>query len=311
MIYFLYGPDTYRLREKLKEIVAKHGAGFEIERALANELELGEITSRFGANTLFAKKKFLVVEGVLGKSFKYKEEFLKFLQNLNFPKDEFLIFVEEEADKRTSLYKYLEKNAEETYEFETLKGSEMEAWLTKKIGELNLKISRANAQKLSAAVLSDTWLAAQELKKLAAYAGDKEITGDDIDALVMGRAADKIFDLTDAIAEKNKPAALGLLKNQMAGDDSEIRLLSMIIRQFRIMLQIKSMSEAGREVDKYSLGRSLGIHHYAVQKTLPLVQKYSFEELKKIYRQLLEIDIKMKSSKVSKAALLDKFVMEL
>jgi DNA polymerase III delta subunit len=85
----------------------------------------------------------------------------------------------------------------------------------------------------------------------------------------------------------------------------------MIIRQFRIMLQIKSMSEAGREVDKYSLGRSLGIHHYAVQKTLPLVQKYSFEELKKIYRQLLEIDIKMKSSKVSKAALLDKFVMEL
>jgi DNA polymerase III subunit delta len=311
MIYFLYGPDSYRLREKLKEIIAKHGASFEVERALANELELGEITSRFGANTLFAAKKFLVVEGVLGKSFKYKEEFLKFLQNLNFPQDEFLIFVEEEADKRTSLFKYLEKNAEETYEFETLKGSEMEAWLNKKIDELGLKISRGNTQKLSAAVLSDTWLAAQELKKLSAYAGDKEIIGDDIDALVLGRAADKIFELTDAIAEKNKPAALALLKNQMAGDDNEIRLLSMIIRQFRIMLQIKSLAEAGSQIDKYALGRSLGIHHYAVQKTLPLTKKYSFDELKKIYGQLLAIDIKMKSTSVSKAALLDKFVLEL
>lgn len=311
MIYFLYGPDTYRLREKLKEIVAKHGAGFEVERALASELELGEITSRFGANTLFATKKFLVVEGVLDKGFKYKEEFLKFLQNLNFPQDEFLIFVEEEADKRTALFKYLEKNAEETYEFETLKGSEMEAWLTKKINELGLKISRANIQKLSAAVLNDTWLAAQELLKLSAYAGGKEISGDDIDALVMGRAGDKIFELTDAIIEKNKPAALSLLKNQMAGDDSEIRLLSMIIRQFRIMIQLKSMLEGGNKDDKYSLGRSLGIHHYAVQKTLPLVKKYSFDELKKIYHELLMIDVKMKSTSVSKEALLDKFVLEL
>ncbi|MDD5290356.1 MAG: DNA polymerase III subunit delta [Patescibacteria group bacterium] len=311
MIYFLYGPDTYRLREKLKEIIAKHGAGFEVERALANELELGEITSRFGANTLFATKKFLVVEGVLGKSFHYKEEFLKFLQNLNFPQNEFLIFVEEEADKRTALFKYLEKNTNEVYEFETLKGSEMEAWMTKKIAELGLKISRNNIQKISTAVLNDTWLAAQELQKLAAYAGDKEISGEEINALVMGRAGDKIFELTDAIVEKDKPAALALLKNQMAGDDSEIRLLSMIIRQFRIMLQIKSMVEAGNALDKYAMGRSLGIHHYAVQKTLPLVKKYSLDELKKIYRKLLEIDVKMKSSRVSKEALLDMFVMEL
>lgn len=311
MIYFLYGPDSFRSREKLQEIIAKFGAGFEVEKVIANELELGEITSRFGANTLFAAKKFLVVEGVCGKSFKAKEEFLKFIQNLNFPAGELLVFLDEETDKRTALFKYLEKNADEAYEFEILKGSEMESWLTKKVGELNLKISRGNIQKLASMVLEDTWLASGELKKLAAFGQGKEISAEDIDALVMGKVSDRIFELTDAISQKDKKTALALLKNQLSGDDDEIRLLNMIVRQFRIMIQIKSLTAAGGEVDKYALGRSLGIHHYAVQKTLPLVKKYSLEELKKIYHQLLKIDVKMKTSPVSKSALLDKFVMEL
>jgi DNA polymerase-3 subunit delta len=311
MIYFLYGPDTYRLREKAREIVAKFGDGFEVEKILATDLELGEITSRFGANTLFGGKKFLVVEGVLGKSFKYKDEFLKFLQKLNFPKEEFLIFVDEEADKRISLFKYLGKNADETYEFENLRGSEMEAWITKKANDLEIKIGRGNIQKFASFILDDTWLAAQELKKLKAYVGNREATATDIDELVVGKSADKIFDLTDAIAEKNKKIAIELIKKQIANNDGEIRLLNMIVRQFRIMIQVKSLIEADSSLDKYTIGRNLGIHPYSVQKTIPLVKKYSFDELKKIYGKLLEIDVKMKSSNTSKAALLDKFILEL
>ena len=32
MIYFLYGPDTYRSREKLKELVEKNSQGFNVQK---------------------------------------------------------------------------------------------------------------------------------------------------------------------------------------------------------------------------------------------------------------------------------------
>lgn len=48
-----------------------------------------------------------------------------------------------------------------------------------------------------------------EIDKLIAYAGDcEEITQADIDAVASGEVQDKIFDLVDAIARKNKAAAL-------------------------------------------------------------------------------------------------------
>ena len=46
--------------------------------------------------------------------------------------------------------------------------------------------------------------------KLIADVGEKEeITKEDIDAITSGEVQDKIFDLVDAIARGNKPAALG------------------------------------------------------------------------------------------------------
>jgi DNA polymerase-3 subunit delta len=312
MIYFLYGPDSYRLREKVQELIAKYGQGFSVEKIKASELSWEELSRKFASNTLFASKKFLVVSGVLNKEFRAKEELLNFLKEMNFPADEYLVLEEAEADKRTVLFKFLAKKADEAYEFEILKGAEMESWIYKKIKERNLKMSRAMCEKLAAAVLGDSWLAAHELDKLKAYAGEQEITGQMIEDLVSAKFSDRIFELTDALGRKDKKTALRLLENQLGGEDSEIRLLAMIIRQFRIMIQIKSLmaSSSGRE-DKFALARLLGLHHYAVEKTMPLVAQYSFEELKKIYGKLVEIDLKMKSSSVPKAALLNKLVVEL
>jgi DNA polymerase III subunit delta len=311
MIYFLYGPDSYRAREKLRELVAKHGAGLEVQKVKAGDFSLEELSSCFGGASLFAKKKFLAVEGIFSKEFKQREEFNKFLQALNFPKDEFLVFLEEEADRRTNLFKNLNKMADEIYEFEALKGSEMEAWMTKKAEALDLKISRHNLLKLAEAVIGDTWLGAMELAKLKAFAGEKEIKAEDLEALVVERFSDKIFELTDAIGAKDKKRAVELLEKQVSGDDSELRLLAMIVRQFRIIIQVKSALEAGGSHDKYSLARSLGLHHFVVQKTMPLAERYSFADLQKIYQKLMEIDLKMKSSPISKAAMLQGFVMSL
>lgn len=58
MIYFLYGPDTYRSREKLKELIAKNQIGFNVERINGAKIDADELNKHISTHDLFSQKKF-------------------------------------------------------------------------------------------------------------------------------------------------------------------------------------------------------------------------------------------------------------
>ncbi len=304
MIYFLYGPDTYRSREKLRELVKNNSDGFNIQKVDGSRLSADELNKHIATNDLFSQKKFLIVEGLASKDSKAKEDVVEFLRKLEFDNSSFLIFYDSQVDKRSVVFKVLNKKADEAYSFDELKPAEMDVWLQNQINQIGLNIDNINFNKLAISLGSDTWLAIGELGKLKAYKGDKEVIYEDIDLLVRGKLDDDIFKLTDMIVNNNKREAVKLLKDQLELGSNEIYLLTMIVRQFRILIQLKSVNSA-------DAARVLKLHPFVVQKSLPMVKKYSMEQLKDIYQKLLEIDLKLKSSKVSGETLLEKFILEI
>jgi len=64
MIYSLYGPDTYRSRQKLKEIIAefqkKSGNALSLEKFDAEEDDFSKIVSAAENQSLFQEKKLVV-----------------------------------------------------------------------------------------------------------------------------------------------------------------------------------------------------------------------------------------------------------
>jgi len=310
MIYFLFGPDTYRSREKLNELILKNKKNFLVQKISQENISLDEFKKHLSSDTLFSNKKFLVVEGLLSKTIKNKDELTRFLNELSYPDEDILIFWEGDVDKRLTLFKLLHKKADEPYEFGLLRGEEMEVWIRKKALDLNLNLNHENRKKLTAMLGSDTWLAASELQKLAAYKNGQEVQYEDIDALVRGKLDDDIFKLTDMVAKNEKGQALKLLSDQIEIGSDEIYLMAMIIRQFRILIQLKSALLEGSQKDNYTLAKSLGLHPFVVQKSKGLVRRYSDDDLTRIYKKLLKIDQQMKSSSVSGKVLLEKFILE-
>ena len=304
MIYFLYGSDTYRSRGKLKELVQKNSDGFNVQKIDGSKISTDELNKNIATNDLFSQKKFLIVEGVASKDSKAKEDVVDFLRNLEFDNSSFLIFYDAQVDKRSVTFKVLNKKADEAYAFDELKPAEMDIWLQNQIKHIGLNINNENFKKLAISLGSDTWLAIGELGKLKAYKGNEEVLYEDIDLLVRGKLDDDIFKLTDMIVNNNKKEAVKLLKDQLELGSNEIYLLTMIVRQFRILIQLKS-------VNSPDAARVLKLHPFVVQKSLPMVRKYSMEQLKDIYRKLLEIDLKLKSSKVSGETLLETFILEI
>jgi DNA polymerase III subunit delta len=304
MIYFLYGSDTYRSRGKLKELVQKNSDGFNVQKIDGSKISTDELNKNIATNDLFSQKKFLIVEGVASKDSKAKEDVVDFLRNLEFDNSSFLIFYDAQVDKRSVTFKVLNKKADEAYAFDELKPAEMDIWLQNQIKHIGLNINNENFKKLAISLGSDTWLAIGELGKLKAYKGNEEVLYEDIDLLVRGKLDDDIFKLTDMIVNNNKKEAVKLLKDQLELGSNEIYLLTMIVRQFRILIQLKS-------VNSFDAAKILKLHPFVVQKSLPMVRKYSMEQLKDIYRKLLEIDLKLKSSKVSGETLLETFILEI
>ena len=139
---------------------------------------------------------------------------------------------------------------------------------------------------------SDMWKLNNEINKLVVEE-EGVIEIDKIKELVSENFNDNIFELTDAVAEKNKKTFLYLLERHLRSGTDSSYLLSMLIRQFRILLQAKSILE---ENPYANLSTELKIPFFVEKKIKNQAGKYSLDQLKKIYGQLVAIDIELKTS---------------
>jgi len=265
MIIFLYGPDTYRLQQKLQEIKKR-----------AKELVFVDSWPEFKkadqVNSLFGSRKVILIEGL-------KQEFANIENSGNI-----IIFYDENPDKRTKLFKKLLKIAQ-CEELKLLQGTELIYWI-----KSQADISFPVANKLSAYLGSDLWLMSNEIDKLKAYIGYENLISDkDIERLIKAKISTNIFKTIDALAINDKKTALKLLCEHLTVGDDENYLFNMFCYQFRNILKIK--------FNDFS-----GLHPFVIQKTRAMAQKYSLEKLQTIYSQLLTLDLWSKTSRVSRPA---------
>ncbi|PIT90024.1 DNA polymerase III subunit delta [Candidatus Kuenenbacteria bacterium CG10_big_fil_rev_8_21_14_0_10_36_11] len=305
MIYFVYGMDNYRAKEKLKELREKY-ADFEWQKIEGEKISLDELSGRIKSASLLSPKRFIVLENLtLNKAQKEISQFFNGNQSALDNQNDIFVFFENKADKKTSLYKFLSQSKNK-FELENLAGAELKKWILNYAQKKGGQIEPQALQEILAGEQSDLQFLALELDKLLAY--DKKITAASVNLLTAASFDTNIFNLTDAVGAGDKARALKLLNYQFNSGAEPLYLLSMIIRQFRILIQIK---ETSLKNNNYNLiAKELDLHPFVVQKTISQIKKYSFEELEHKYAELLQIDLMLKSSKIPAEVVLTKFVME-
>ena len=128
-----------------------------------------------------------------------------------------------------------------------------------------------------------------EFQKLITYANGQQIGADVVKLLVEPDAEYKIYELSDAIAEKQSERALNVLETLLSSTESPVGLFSLLYRHFSRLLfaSINPQSD--------TLSSDLGIKEFAVKNVLRQASKFSPKRLKKICDNLYSYDAWIKS----------------
>ncbi|MDD5547903.1 MAG: hypothetical protein PHN74_03385, partial [Candidatus Pacebacteria bacterium] len=177
MIIYLYGPDSYRRQEKLKQIISEYKSkhenpslrffDFEEEGKLAEFLDFAK------SNSLFDNKKMAVVHnsGILDK--KDLKEYIGALKGNLKTEDTILIINEDKA--LTKDFSFLPADKEISQEFRNLDGMDLQRFVWREVKSRGLEIDRDTQDLLMKAFSGNTWGLITELDKLSLL-GEKKIT---------------------------------------------------------------------------------------------------------------------------------------
>ena len=320
MIIFLYGPDTYRSRRKLNEIIEHykkiHRSGLNLkyldlsEKGISTELSrtsFEDFKDEFQSISMFAEKKLIILEEAFTNQ-NFKENFLRNSKKFVNSRDIILFYKTTETPRNDPLFKFLKKYAK-SQEFKLLEGENLKNWLKREIKNYKLKINPIALEKLTDYVGNDLWQMANEIRKLVSYKKNKKVEVKDIELLVKPKIEPEIFKTIDAIASKNKKQALELIHKHLEKGDNPLYLLSMINFQFRNLLTIRDLIEKNKS--PYTLLKEAKLHPYVIKKSYSQAQKFKIDELKKIYQKIFQVDLSIKTGKLDPQTALDLFIAEI
>jgi DNA polymerase-3 subunit delta len=250
-----------------------------------------------------------------------------------------LILTAEEADKRKKIFKVIDRTGvvlhfgkiKETATRETLK-SEAKKLLDGCGKSLTSGAWAALGEKTGFQLRPSL----NELQKLVVFAGEKTmIDEEDVETVVGKTKEDRVFDLTNAMSEKNAKAALLALQALLDQGEPPLMILSMISREIRLLLQASILTQSGKlppmtpgmefpsfqknvypSVSAMAQGMArkedllVGKHPFVIFNALRHCRRFSYPVLIGYLDELLEMDRAMKSSTTDPQLLLERFLIK-
>lgn len=202
-----------------------------------------------------------------------------------------IIFDEKEVDKRSKLYKKIQKE-HSVKEFNYPDENEAYKIVADRAKELKLNIDknlllyfiRNMPQNLSHIFF--------ELDKVASFTTGKKVQKEDIDAVCVFGLEQRIFELVKQITLKNTEDVLKIYNTLIESKESPIAILVLIARQYRLMLQVKYMLK--ENVPDRQIASNLKLPVFALKDIIVQVQHLTFKKIQSILEAALECDKQIK-----------------
>lgn len=324
MIIFLYGEEVFQSQEKLQEIKNKFlsknptGSGLVVFdfKEEKKSIDFSKISEAIGSKGLFFSKQLLILKNMIGFA---EEEVLKKTLNFlerdkNIFKDQDLVIIfweEKKISEKNKLFQLLFKKSKKQ-EFPKLESGKLSSWIEKRINEENPKISfsKEAVEKLIIYTGGELFPIGQEIKKLANFKEEGVIGEKDVENLVSAKINSNIFNAIEAISDGDKKTALRLLHEQLEKGEDPNYIFSMYVYQFRNMLKVGEYFWQGN-YNYNEIAKLAKLHPFVVKKTMAQLKNFDSRKLKSIYKEMGEIDIKLKTGKINPVLALDKLVAEI
>lgn len=330
MVYLLLNCDEYLAAQRVAELRRALGdpelAGLNTAELNGERSTVSEVLGQASMMPFLAERRLVIVNGLLAhldqrmaqsksaESAAYQEaaHLLEGLPSL--PDTVDLLFVDTGPDRRRSLWRGFTLPATEKHPERKIAGLEalvkakrvgletlatpdaraLPGWIQQRARARQIAIDGRAVQMLADFVGPNLRQLDNELEKLSLYAGHRPIAVEDVRLLVSDVGEALIWDLTDALSVRNGRGAMAALYELRRSDANPFQLLTMIARQYRILIKVQEAMRRGPG-DEFTIAKQIGERPYPVKKAMAQVAKYTAHELNDIVERLLEADYAMKT----------------
>ncbi|KKU25656.1 MAG: polymerase III, delta subunit protein [Candidatus Magasanikbacteria bacterium GW2011_GWA2_46_17] len=316
MLIYIHGPNTFRSQGYLKQTIERFKCerdpqGYNVVRLDGVKDENGKILDALLAAPFLSPKRLIAIDNILSRQdTDLLATLTEYIKNKRLPEDNVIVFWQGEAAGKTKVAKELETLLQKekwAMEFKPIPKAKLSAWVTQEIEKRGGKISSPAAEYLAEHAGDDMWHLNSLIDQLVAYQ-KKEIQLSDVQLFVEEKIDNNIFNMVDAIVAGNRKLAFKLLEDRRRKGENDGYLFAMILRQFRILIEMRDLYNRSEQATSDIMAKELGLHPFVARKSLPIMKKFSLDKLKESYNQLQDIDIKTKTGQGDLPLFLDVFV---
>lgn len=306
--YLLYGEEAYlkkQYKDKLTKAMLPESDTVNYAYYEGKGTNPAELIDLAETMPFFADRRLIVVEnsGFFKNATPELADYIK-----NMPETACFLFVESEVDKRGKMYKAV-KDKGRAVEMGRQDEKTLLYWLAGMVKKEGKQIKESTARYLVAKTGTDMENLEKEMEKLFSYTlGQTEITVQDVDEICTTQVTNKIFDMVEAVAAKQQKQALDYYYDLLALKEPPMRILYLLARQFKLLMEVKDLS--GRGYDKPQIAKTAGLHPFVAGKYIKQCRSFSKEELRSIMEEAANTEEMVKTGRLNDRMSVELFIVK-
>ena len=296
-IYLLYGEESYlkkQYRDKLRNGMISPDDNMNFAYYEGKGVDVKEIIDLAETLPFFAERRLIVLEDTgLFKS--ASAELADYVKDM--PDTTHMIFVETEIDKRGKLYKAVQAKGR-IVELGRQDEQTLLRWVAGQVKKEKKQITETAIRYFLSIVGTDMENIQKELEKLFSYVLEKEwITEEDINEICTIQITNQIFDMVNAVADKEQRKALNYYYDLLALKEPPMHILFLLTRQFKLLMEVKALDKRG--YGRKEIAEKTGLSPFIVSKYQIRAKSFSEKELRLIIEDGVETEESVKTGRLT------------
>jgi DNA polymerase-3 subunit delta len=308
-VYLIYGSEELLLERAVKRLRDRLAAvadlDFNLEAFDGSSTSADAILGAANTMPFMSDRRLVIVHGVDKLEASDLESLAAYARDP--APSTCLVLVATKIARNSKLYRAVAANGV-AYEYAAPKRSEYAGEVVKMLQSRGKRISHSAAQSLVERVGRDLLRLDTEAGKLAAYVGDTGvISEEDVSQAVAAGAAASVFELTDAVGERDTRLALQLLVRLMDGGESPLGIHAMLTRHVRALVGARALGERGMGPE--ALAAELGMAPWLARNAAHQASHFEPAELARAIAGLADAEEQMKTSAADAGLVLERWIV--
>ena len=306
-LYLFHGDEPYLIDKAVTVVRERMGKAATVHSFYGGEDALDALLDAWGTPSLFTSQSLIVLKSAESLKAADRERLAKEAEFRDTTQP-LVVCAHGRVDLRQTFFALCAKKGF-VAEFRPPFPNQVIEWAQRFARERQVRLSEDAALLLAELIGPDLLVLSAEIDKLIAFIFPRT----DIDAEAITKCAGDthrhpVFDLADALGQRDRQKALGLLHRVLADEREALPVLHALVGHFRRLWLVKEMAGSGSPEEE--IAQIVGLRGQRLRLLLGQSRLYTVADLQQFWHRVTALDQALKFSHTAPLAFLETLVLE-